>query len=83
MGAIRLAVKNQLPYATIVEAMTYGFCFMAKDEEGIFFQSDLILIDSLSKNFEATMVNDLHLDPVNDSAIIAELKEINIIRSCK
>jgi len=83
MGAIRLAVKNQLPYATIVEAMSYGFCFMAKDEEGIFFQSDLILIDSLSKNFEATMVNDLHLNPVNDSAIIAELKEINSIRSCK
>jgi mannitol-1-phosphate 5-dehydrogenase len=74
MGSIHLAMQNNLPYNLILKAMSFGFCFRAKDEEGNYFPADKAFLDSLSKEFEVTLINILYFDPIADNIIIKELK---------
>jgi mannitol-1-phosphate 5-dehydrogenase len=74
MGAIHLAVKYNKPYDLILQAMAYGLTFSAKDEKGILFPSDKSFLESISKEFELTMINNLGFNQVVDGAVIEELK---------
>jgi mannitol-1-phosphate 5-dehydrogenase len=74
MGSIHLAMQYNMPYDKILDAMAYGLFFKAKDEEGIYFPSDIKFLNALSIDFEMTMIRNLSFDPVNDNKIIKELK---------
>jgi mannitol-1-phosphate 5-dehydrogenase len=75
MGAIHLAVKYNKPYDLILQAMAYGLTFSAKDEQGILFPSDLSFLESISKEFELTMINNLEFNQSVDYPVIEELKK--------
>jgi len=74
MGAIRLAMQNQMPYDLIIKAMSYGFFFRAKDEQGSATPSDIVFLERLKADFLDTMVDLLHLHPENDIQLIETLK---------
>jgi mannitol-1-phosphate 5-dehydrogenase len=76
MGAIHLAVIYNMPYHLIIKAMSYGFFFRARDEEGKLFPADVTFLDSLSEDFESALINILRLDPVSDHPIIQDLKNL-------
>jgi mannitol-1-phosphate 5-dehydrogenase len=76
MGAIRLADIFNLPYEKILKAMSYGFVFKAKDDDGNFYPSDLEFLNTLAKNFETAFINNLNFDPSADNKIIRELKKM-------
>lgn len=73
MGSIHLAINKQMPYDLILKAMSFGFCFRAKDEEENIFRPDIAFLNAVSKNFELSLVNDLFFDPIIDRNIIEEL----------
>ena len=75
MGSIHLAMQFNMPYDKILDAMTYGLSFKAKDEKGNFSTSDITFLDDLSREFEQTLIKDLSLDSINDSIIINTLKK--------
>jgi len=75
MGSIHLAIKYSMPYNLIVEAMSFGFSFMAKDEEGNLFPPDVTFMESLSNDFESTLINDLGFDHEADKNVIEDLKK--------
>ena len=75
MGSIHLAETYKMPYNLIINAMTYGFFFSARDEEGKPLPADIDFLESLSEDFEYALINILLLDPVADSLVINELKE--------
>jgi mannitol-1-phosphate 5-dehydrogenase len=82
MGSIHLAEKNNMPYDLIIKAMSYGFFFRARDEEGNFFASDNVFFEALAEDFESTLINILLFDPANDRRIILELKKLfNLIKN--
>jgi mannitol-1-phosphate 5-dehydrogenase len=74
MGVIRIAVEREMPYDLILRAMSYGFSFSAKDEEGNATDSDAAFLERLSVDFEATVVEILQLHPDKDRIIIKYLK---------
>jgi mannitol-1-phosphate 5-dehydrogenase len=74
IGSIHLAIKFGIPYNLIVEAMSFGFFFRAKNEEGNLFPPDAVFLNSLSTDFESTLINDLDFDPEADKNVIEELK---------
>ena len=76
MGSIHLAIQYHKPYDLILKAMSFGFRFKAKDEEGNFFPADVTFPEALSKEFESTLIHDLFLDPKGDLHIIEELKKL-------
>jgi mannitol-1-phosphate 5-dehydrogenase len=75
MGAIHLAMQYRMPYDRILKAMSYGFCFTAKDEKGKQFPPDSGFLLALEKDFEATVTRELLLDPAGDGFIIEQLKK--------
>ena len=79
MGSIHLAVKNDMPYDLIIKAMSYGFFFMAHDEEGNFLPADNAFHEALSADFESTLIKILLLDPLKERKIMPELKKLFIL----
>jgi mannitol-1-phosphate 5-dehydrogenase len=75
MGSIHLAMQHLMPYDLILEAMSFGLWFRGKDEDGNLFPVDITFLESLSKEFESTLIRDLGFDPAADSIIITELKK--------
>ncbi len=75
MGSIHMAMQYNMPYDFLLNAMSYGLCFEARDEKGNLFPTDHAFMKSLSQNFESTLTNELDLDPVSDKFIIQELKK--------
>jgi len=75
MSPIQTAIKNNMSYELIIKAMSFGFFFMARDEVGNMFQSDLALLKDLSDNFETTLTVKLFFDPGHDHSIIEKLKK--------
>jgi mannitol-1-phosphate 5-dehydrogenase len=75
MGSIHLAMKFQMQYDLILEAMLFGFHFRGKDEAGNIFPSDLVFLDSLEKDFELTLTELLDYDPVLDLLVMEKLKK--------
>jgi hypothetical protein len=78
-GAIKSALENNLPYDKILFALVCGCHFKAKDEEGNIFKPDFDFIESLSKEFEMTLIKNLGFDPVANYFIIKELKRLYMI----
>lgn len=74
MGAIKMAIRSGKPYDRILKAMSYGFLFKAKDEDGNIFASDAVFHAAVSKNFRAALSEYLGLDPEADKGIIDELE---------
>ena len=75
MGAIHLAIQYRMPYDRILKAMSYGFCFRAKDEKGKQFPPDSGFLLALEIDFETAVTRVLLLDPVGDEFIIEQLKK--------
>ncbi len=75
MGAIHLGMKYRMPYDRIINAMSYGFVFNAKDESGNSLPSDIDFRNSAEKDLWKTLTEMLGYDPVNDLSIINELKK--------
>lgn len=73
LGAINLATELSQPFDLILEAMSYGFFFRAKNGDGLHYPADISLLDRLELDFKNTLVNDLRLSPVTDSFIIDRL----------
>lgn len=73
MGAIHLARKTGMAHDRILQAMSYGFFFRAKDEQGHHFQPDIELIESLSGDFKSTLTNRLGINALEDSSTIKQL----------
>lgn len=76
MGAIHLAMQYRKPFNLILEAMSFGLCFRAKDEAGNSFPSDVMFLDSIEKDFELTLIELLGFDPVLDLPVIEKLKKL-------
>ncbi|MFA5818738.1 MAG: hypothetical protein WC854_05615 [Bacteroidales bacterium] len=76
MGSIHLAIQYRKPYDMILEAMSFGLFFRAKDEAGNSFPSDITFLGSLEKDFELTLVELLGYDPVLDLPVIEKLKAL-------
>ena len=74
MGSIHLARQYGKPYDLILRAMTYGLCFNAKDEKGNLFPSDINFLNTISKDFESAVINELKIDPTTDNSIIETLR---------
>jgi mannitol-1-phosphate 5-dehydrogenase len=73
MGSIHLAIQFNVSYNLIMNAMSFGFLFRARDEEGNFFPSDKAFLEALSEDFESSLIRKLSFDPVHDRKIIKEL----------
>ena len=76
MGSIHMGETSHMPYNLIIRAMSYGFFFRARDEEGNYFPPDENILNTLSKNFESTLISVLLFDPDGDNDIITELKRL-------
>ncbi len=76
MGAIHLAMQYQKPYDKILEAMSFGLRFNAKDEVGNSFPSDVKFLDSIEKDFELTLMELLGFDTILDLSVIEKLKKL-------
>lgn len=78
MGAIHRAVENSMPYDLILQAMSYGFFFRAKDEYGKPNPEDDKLLNHLAADFDNTMLNVLHLSATVDHSVTKQLKTLYI-----
>lgn len=78
MGAVRRAMENNMPYDRILNAMSFGFCFRAKDENGYLNPDDERLLDQLASDFEGTLVKFLHFNKEKDSLLMEYLKTMYI-----
>jgi hypothetical protein len=58
--------------------LSYGFCFLAKDESGQPNPDDAEFLDLLAADFESTMVNVLHFLAEKDRSVIECLKTMYI-----
>ena len=79
MGAIHLAVNAGMAYDKILEAMVYGFFFMAKDEEGNLFKPDVLFSEMISQDFEMCLIEVLGFHPIKDKTVIEELKKMYLL----
>lgn len=79
MGSIHLAEKNKMPYQLIIKAMSYGFFFRARDEEGNLFPPDSTFHEAALEDFESALINLLLFNPVSDNRIIKDLKSLLIL----
>jgi mannitol-1-phosphate 5-dehydrogenase len=73
MGSIHLGMQHQMNYDLIMEAMSYGLFFRAKNEVGDCFPPDISFLDSLEKEFNASLTKLLGFDPVLDQRVIEKL----------
>ena len=68
-----------MPYDLIIKAMSYGFFFRARDEEGNLSPSDFSFLKSLSLNFDKTIREVLLFDPIADRPVIDKLREYYLL----
>jgi mannitol-1-phosphate 5-dehydrogenase len=73
MGVIHLAMGFGMPYDLIVEAMSYGLFFGAKDEAGNGFPQDIAFLELLEKDFELCLTKQLGYDSLIDRPVIYKL----------
>jgi len=76
MGAIKLAMRYQMPYDKIVKAMSFGFVFNGKDENGKNYPPDIKFLRLIRNEFDLALKNLLYFNPVKDSQVIGQLKEL-------
>ena len=76
MGAIHLSQKVGMPHDKIIKAMSYGFCFRAKNEEGNCNLPDVDLTESLSRDFKSILTDQLGFNALDDLATIKQLERL-------
>ncbi len=76
MGAIHLAESCNMPCDLIIKAMSYGFCFRARDEKGNLFHADQDFILQAGKNIDSVFTGILNFDPSKDKTTIEKLKKL-------
>jgi len=76
MGAISLARQCNMPYDLIVRAMSYGFRFKARNEEGLLFPDDENFLLSVSDNFNSVFTSILSYDSEKDQSVINQLYKL-------
>jgi hypothetical protein len=69
-------MENNMPFDKILEAASYAFLFRATDENGVFFQPDVLFRESLAADFQGTMVKCAGMDPKRDFFIISQLEAL-------
>ena len=74
MGAIRMALGAGEPYGTILESMTMGFFFRARDEYGRMWPADEEFHRYLVKDPDRVIERVCGLDPALDGSLAAEIK---------
>jgi len=73
MGSIHLGMQYRMPYDLILEAMSYGLFFKAKDEVGNTFPLDSAFLESLEMDFKLSLIELLGYDAVLDLPVIEKL----------
>ena len=81
MGSIHLASQFNMPCDLIINAMSFGFLFRARDEEGNLFPSDSAFLEALPNKFESSLTEKLFFDPVHDKKIINELGRLYMVHN--
>ena len=75
MGIIRLAIPLKMPYAKILEAMSYAFFFKAADENGNRPEQDIVFEKILFRGLDYTLRKVCEIDLVYDHELVEELKK--------
>jgi mannitol-1-phosphate 5-dehydrogenase len=75
MGIIRMAQQAGRPYGTILEAMSMGFCFRARDEQGKAFPGDEELLGEWNRDPISVLRTVCGLEPGNDQWLMGQLRE--------
>lgn len=78
MGIIRMAQSRKMPYDFILKAMSYGFSFRAKDENGKSFREDETFLTNLENDFTSTIQKYCGLNCQTDEALVQKLKELYV-----
>jgi mannitol-1-phosphate 5-dehydrogenase len=76
MGAVNLAIRNGKTFNLILNAVSYGFIFNAKDAEGNLLPNDKEFLKAVNSDFENTLISKLNMDPIADKNIITELGKL-------
>jgi mannitol-1-phosphate 5-dehydrogenase len=80
MGAVSLARQCNMPYDLIIRAMSYGFRFKARNEEGRLFPDDENFLLSVSGNLNSVFTSILSYDSEKDQSVINQLiKMVNCL----
>jgi len=74
MGIIRMAETKGMLHDRITEAMTYGFFFNGKDDEGNMFPADVEFHHRLSIGLDTVLHEVCRCHSPQDNAIIAEIR---------
>ncbi len=82
MGIIRLAIETNLPYGRILEAMSMGFLFQARNEKEEMLSGDIEFQEALSRNPDQVLQHVCGLESATDTALIVQLKQnLNCLKS--
>ncbi|MBI5010315.1 MAG: mannitol-1-phosphate 5-dehydrogenase [Bacteroidia bacterium] len=73
MGAVHLAIQYSMPYDLIIKAMSYGFRFKARNEEGQLYPDDENFLVSVSENPVRVFTDILSFDAEKEQYIINQL----------
>lgn len=76
MGAIQLARRERMSFDLILKAMSYGFFFDSKDEEGNPYPNDEEFLKAARSDFKAALIRSLNLDPSDDHNILNDLQNL-------
>jgi mannitol-1-phosphate 5-dehydrogenase len=76
-GAIKAAIKYNLPYDKILETLVYACNFRAVDENGKIFEDDLKIIQLFSGGISLVLSQVCGFDPINDKDLIIRSEELN------
>jgi mannitol-1-phosphate 5-dehydrogenase len=76
MGVVNLARQERMPFDRIIKAMSYGFFFDAKNEEGVLYPNDEEFLKAVRSDFKPALISSLNMDPSNDNDIISNLQNL-------
>jgi hypothetical protein len=76
MGAVNLARQKGLPFDLILKAMSFGFFFDAKNEEGELYANDEEFLKAVRSDFKAALINYLNMGASEDNDLINDLQNL-------
>ncbi len=76
MGAVNLARQQGMPFDLILKAMSYGFFFDAKNEEGDLYPNDGYFLQEVRSDFKAAIIKYLNIDASEETELINNLQNL-------
>jgi mannitol-1-phosphate 5-dehydrogenase len=76
IGAVYLAIQQKMSFDLILKAMSYGFFFDAKNEEGDRYPNDEDFLKAVRSDFKAALINSLKMDPSEDNDLINNMQNL-------